>query len=200
MQSVNPVIIRRWAELGSKLEPKRRLALLGGHPRSGTTLLEQALDSHPDITSAEETNHFQDYVGTVLDRRWPTLMPLARVIDSTPNDALLMCRKDYFLALELSTGVPTGTRLLLDKNPSLTAYVAIMVRVFPEMKFLIALRDPRDVIVSCFMQPMLPVQPVNATWLSLDTAVDEYVALMTTWVTWPQCCRIPICRCDMKTW
>ncbi len=40
------------------LQPPLRLALLGGHPRSGTTLLEQVLDSHPDIVSAEETEIF----------------------------------------------------------------------------------------------------------------------------------------------
>ena len=34
------------------------MALLGGHARSGTTLLEQVLDSHPDIVSAEETDIF----------------------------------------------------------------------------------------------------------------------------------------------
>jgi tetratricopeptide (TPR) repeat protein len=35
-----------------------RLALLCGHPRSGTTLLEQVLDSHPEFVSAEETAIF----------------------------------------------------------------------------------------------------------------------------------------------
>ena len=43
-----------------KLQPAHRLALLGGHPRSGTTLLEQVLDSHPDMVSAEETEIFLD--------------------------------------------------------------------------------------------------------------------------------------------
>ncbi len=51
-------IIKQWSNSASQLQPARRLALLGGHPRSGTTLLEQVLDSHPDIVSAEETEVF----------------------------------------------------------------------------------------------------------------------------------------------
>ena len=35
-------------------EPIPRLALLGGHPRSGTTLLEQVLDSHPEVAALDE--------------------------------------------------------------------------------------------------------------------------------------------------
>ena len=34
--------------------PPRRVALLTGFPRSGTTLLEQVLDAHPDLVSSEE--------------------------------------------------------------------------------------------------------------------------------------------------
>src|SRR5262249_22170737 len=56
--TVNPDIFRRWHEAGRELLPPRRLALLCGHPRSGTTLLEQVLDSHPEITSAEEISIF----------------------------------------------------------------------------------------------------------------------------------------------
>ena len=50
---VTPEQLRRWHDAGSRFSP-RRLALLTGVPRSGTTLLEQILDSHPDIVSSEE--------------------------------------------------------------------------------------------------------------------------------------------------
>lgn len=181
MQSVNPVIIRRWAELGSKLEPKRRLALLGGHPSSGTTLLEQILDSHSDVVSAEETDHFQDYVGNPLDQRWPVLVPILTVLESAPKDVLLGCRESYFAATESCIQSSIGDRLLIDKNPSLTSYILMMIRVFPEISLLVALRDPRDVVVSCFMQSLLPVHAANATWLELETAVEDYISVMTSW-------------------
>ena len=40
----------------------RRTALLTGFPRSGTTLLEQLLDAHPDLISSEE----RDFIGKEL--------------------------------------------------------------------------------------------------------------------------------------
>jgi len=174
-------ILRRWYDFGRELQPARRVALLGGHPRSGTTLLEQVLDSHPQIVSAEETNHFQDHVGMPLERPWPQGTPLVRMLDATSKETLVARRNEYFRATELCLGSPLGDRLLIDKNPSLTLWPSQLARVFPEMKFLIALRDPRDVVLSCFMQPMIPVQHVGATWLRLDTAVDEYAFVMGTW-------------------
>jgi tetratricopeptide (TPR) repeat protein len=45
----------RWNVLRDELDPlPGRMALLTSHPRSGTTLLEQVLDSHPGVISADE--------------------------------------------------------------------------------------------------------------------------------------------------
>ena len=59
--------------------------------------------------------------------------------------------------MELVLGKMIGGRLLVDKNPSLTFLIPAFVRVFPETRFLVALRDPRDVCMSCFMQPFVPI-------------------------------------------
>ena len=48
------------------------------------------------------------------------------------------------------------------------------------MKFLIALRDPRDVVLSCYMQN-LPLNQVGAACLTLTDTTAEYAALMGTW-------------------
>ena len=48
-------------------------------------------------------------------------------------------------------GEPIGGRLHLDKNPAMNLMIPPMRRVFPELKLIVALRDPRDVIVSCFL-------------------------------------------------
>src|SRR6266567_2864317 len=56
--TVSADTLKRWLAAGAALQPTRRLALLCGHPRSGTTLLEQVLDAHPGILSAEETPIF----------------------------------------------------------------------------------------------------------------------------------------------
>jgi hypothetical protein len=70
--------------------------------------------------------------------------------------------------------------MLIDKNPSLTVLIPAFVRVFPEAKFLVALRDPRDVCLSCFMQP-LPLGQVSAVFLTLEETVREYASAMGLW-------------------
>ena len=59
----------------------------------------------------------------------------------------------------------------------------MLVRVFPEIKLLVALRDPRDVCLSCFMQCFFPLGTTNSTYLSLEETVGEYAELMSLWTT-----------------
>ncbi len=56
-ESLSSGVFQRWRDSVAAFPPQR-LALLCGHPRSGTTLLEQVLDAHPKIVSAEETSIF----------------------------------------------------------------------------------------------------------------------------------------------
>jgi len=182
-QQITADQLARWFEAQSELQPPHRLALLGGHPRSGTTLLEQVVDAHPDVVSLEETTHFTDYVYAPMQRRCPPDSPILQVLDSTSSDLLNAYRERYFAAADLCLGQPVGDRLLIDKNPSLTAMIPALARVFPEISFLVALRDPRDTVLSCFLQPVLSVQRVNYHYLQLQTTAEAYAALMRTWQT-----------------
>jgi tetratricopeptide (TPR) repeat protein len=175
---VNPDTFQRWRDGTRELQPWHRLTLLCGHPRSGTTLLEQVLDSHPDMVSAEETNIFHDHAYPLLSRNAPPEADILSVLESASIDRLREARRNYFRCVESFLGQPVGDRLLLDKNPILTFLIAPFLRIFPETKFLVALRDPRDVVLSCFMQP-LPLNQSAAAFLTLSGAVEDYAALMT---------------------
>jgi len=182
-ETISADVLQRWFECGAQLGPVRRMALLGGHPRSGTTLLEQVLDSHPDIVSAEETDVFHDDVYPPLTRNLQKDQPLLAALDSAPLVVLQQARESYFRSMESFLGQAIGGRLLIDKNPSLSLLIPCLARVFPEMKILVALRDPRDVCLSVFMQPLLPLGRTGSAYLSLDSTVDEYAAVMSLWRT-----------------
>jgi tetratricopeptide (TPR) repeat protein len=171
-------MLKCWFDSGQMLPPPHRLALLGGHPRSGTTLLEQVLDSHPDIVSVEETTIFHDDAYMPLTRGRPDNEPMLSVLEAASTGALQQSRAGYFRSAEMSLGNPIGNRLLIDKNPSLTFLIPLLIRVFPEIKLLVALRDPRDVCLSCFMQS-LPLNQGSSAYLSLESTVEEYIAMMT---------------------
>ena len=180
--NISAGMLQRWFNESQALLPSRRMALLCGHPRSGTTLLEQVLDAHPDIVSVEEALVFMDEAFTPLKRNLPPDTYMLPVLETVSSPALLQARSAYFRAMELSIGNPIGSRLLLDKNPILTSLIPAFARIFPETKFLIALRDPRDVVLSCFMQPQ-PLNGVTATYLSLEGATEDYTAVMSIWRT-----------------
>jgi len=175
--------LQRWHERGTA-SPQRRLALLCGHPRSGTTLLEQVLDTHSEIVSAEETQVFFDEAFfPLICGVPPEASSLFPFLESVSAGQLQQAREDYFRCIELFIGQAVGGRLLIDKNPSLTSYLPAFIRVFPEAKFLVALRDPRDVCLSCFMQPLFPTGPLSSTYPSLEAAAAQYSSIMSVWQT-----------------
>ena len=180
--NVSAETLKGWFDNGPALAPPRRLALLCGHARSGTTLLEQVLDSHPDIVSAEETDVFLDEAFYPLRRNLSLEAYMLPALEAATTALLQQSRANYFRAMELVVGSPIDNRLLLDKHPVLTFIIPGFVRIFPETKFLIALRDPRDVVLSCFMQPQ-PLNPITAAYLSLEGTVNDYAAIMSLWQT-----------------
>jgi tetratricopeptide (TPR) repeat protein len=165
-------ILRDWAESfpESKRETIPPLAFLGGHPRSGTTLLEQILDAHPSAAALDEPTAFLNVLQGEFYRS--TELSCSR---------LNVLRRLYIQALLRETG-PTGDgKLLVDKNPSPTARLPLWLRVFPELRVLVALRDPRDVVLSCYFQN-IPLNATNVNFLSLERVAKHFADLMDVWL------------------
>jgi len=179
-QTISSSVLERWFDSRATLQPSRQLAVLCGHPRSGTTLLEQVLDSHPAIVSAEETHILHDEAYLPLSRGFSPEASLLEVLESAPVSALQKSREDYFRFTELFAGKTIGSKLLIDKNPALNVLIPAVARIFPEAKFLVAIRDPRDVCLSCFMQP-LALNPVSSAYLSLEGTINQYSSVMGFW-------------------
>ena len=171
-RSLPKTILRTWAEHfpEGKREPIPRLAFLGGHPRSGTTLLEQVLDAHPGVAALDEPTAFLD-----------VLQPEFHKSKELSSARLNTLRRLYTQALLREVG-PAGTgKLLLDKNPSPTARLPLWLKVFPELRVLIALRDPRDVVLSCYFQN-IPLNATNVNFLSFERLARHYADLMDIWL------------------
>jgi Tfp pilus assembly protein PilF len=183
-KNVSAEMLARWSDTGrEQLQPAHRLAFLGGHPRSGTTLLEQVLDSHPDIVSAEETTIFHNEAYAPVWLAMPQGVSRLAGLDSAPVQILRFARERYFNSMSLALGQPPGQRLLIDKNPSLQPWIITFIRVFPEARLIVALRDPRDVVLSCFMLAHWPLGSGNVNFLELETTVNFYALTMGMWQT-----------------
>jgi hypothetical protein len=182
LTSITPEHFQRWHEEGSQRGPLRS-ALLTGHARSGTTLLEQVLDSHPDLISADEHAVLSEEVYSELGRMTSSdyTISMPEMLDRATQEDLATVRTTYWECMEAVVREPIGERMLLDKNPELTMLLPVVNRVFPEMKIIFALRDPRDVCLSCFMQP-LPVNSVSVNFLSLQQTAQKYAMTMRSWL------------------
>ena len=193
LAGISAEVLQRWSADGPQLRPARRLALLCGHPRSGTTLLEQVLDAHPDIVTAEETKIFHLDVCLPLAKARPpepdaadtaTFQLKLEAVEAAPLELLQRLRENYFRSMERCLGEPLAGRMLVDKNPALWMLISGFPRVFPEAKFLVALRDPRDVCLSCFTLNLPPRFEIQRTaYFNLSDIVDKYVEEMTLWRT-----------------
>ena len=143
-----------------------------GFPRSGTTLLEQILGSHPQITTLEEHDTLIDAASGLLDSaaaldRWAGLAE--REIERL--------RELYWQRVASGLGGTPGTPVFIDKQPLNAAMLPLIQRLFPAAKILLALRDPRDVVLSCFQQHF-SMNVAMYQLLRLDTAVAYYDAVM----------------------
>jgi hypothetical protein len=98
------------------------------------------------------------------------------------NETLLQARTEYFRLTEGFLREPLSSRLLIDKNPSYTTLIPALTRIFPEAQLIVALRDPRDVCLSCFMQ-RIPINTISSSYLNLADTVDEYASVMNFWLS-----------------
>jgi tetratricopeptide (TPR) repeat protein len=178
--TISSNVLKRWFDSLELLQPARRLAVLCGHPRSGTTLLEQVLDSHNEIVSAEETHLFHDEAYLPLSRGFSPETSVLAMLEAAPVSGLQQARENYFRFTAAFLGKPISNQLLVDKNPALNVLIPAVARIFPEGRLLVAIRDPRDVCLSCFMQP-LALNPVSSAYLSLETTVIQYASVMGFW-------------------
>jgi tetratricopeptide (TPR) repeat protein len=119
-------------------------AFLVGFPRSGTTLLEQALAGHPRIAALEEAPTLAEPYAEFMTGP-EGLQRLARL---SAGDATRW-RAAYWGVVDAACPEAKG-RVFLDKAPAGTLYLPLVAKLFPDARVLFALRDPRDVVLSCF--------------------------------------------------
>jgi tetratricopeptide (TPR) repeat protein len=180
-----------WRDAARHL-PAQRVALLTGFPRSGTTLLEQLLDAHPDLVSSEE----RDFIGKELLHKITAhraKMPLIDVLNEVPAGNIESDRKRYFQAMEYLLGEPIRGRMHLDKNPAYNLTIPLVLRFFPETRLVIALRDPRDVVLSCYLR-YLPLNAVSVRFLDVERTAERYVLDMTAWLKFRDLVDVPWCE------
>ena len=145
---------------------------LVGFPRSGTTLLEQVLASHPHVAAMEERPCLIDSA-TAFFGADANLDRLAAL-----SDAQLQSWRELYWKRVAQTETALTKSVFLDKLPLNAVFLPLIARLFPRAKILLALRDPRDVVLSCFRRRFV----MNAgmfEFTELENTAVYYDAVMT---------------------
>lgn len=183
VQSITPADLRRWRKCGEVLAPRRRITFLTGFPRSGTTLLEQMIASRPAAIDTDESGILpSQFIDPMI---WRADDAMSAIIELRSFDAeqLSAGRDTFYQLTESYLGQTIGTRLLVEKNPLLTADLALALRLFPEALLLVALRDPRDVVLS-YLFTMVPLNWSSAPAVGVVEACQFYADCMRHWLWW----------------
>lgn len=116
-------------------------------PRSGTTLLEQTLDAHPQLRSMDE----QPIVQSSLDDIVAAGVRYPEELGKLTPAQLQTMRARYLERAATKVKLASGQRLV-DKNPLNMLRLPVIQRLFPNAPIILAVRHPCDVLLSCFMQ------------------------------------------------
>jgi tetratricopeptide (TPR) repeat protein len=162
---------RRVASAAGPHGPARRHVFLLGFPRSGTTLLEQALEEHPDIVTMPERDCLVEG-----SRDWLADAARLEALCAAPDAELEPYREAYWRRVRDEGLEPEG-RVFVDKNPFNSFRLPLIARLFPDAIILFAVRDPRDVILSCFRH-RFQMSPAAFQLLTLEGAAALYDAAM----------------------
>lgn len=145
---------------------------LVGFPRSGTTLLDTMLMADPRVTVLEEEpflTQAEFELGGI--ETFPTLSA----------EAITEARATYFQRVEALTGA-ASTAIIVDKHPLHLNKVAVIRRLFPDARFVLALRHPCDVLLSCFLTNFR-INNAMSNFLDLEDAATLYDQTFTHWET-----------------
>jgi len=128
-------------------EPAASPVFIVAFPRSGTTLLELALDAHPQLQSMDE----QPFMQNALDELVSAGAHYPRQMSQLGPAELDRVRAGYWERVRSKLRLQPGQRLV-DKNPLNMLRLPAIRRVFPHAHVLLAIRHPCDVMLSCYIQ------------------------------------------------
>ena len=189
LDSFNALSMPPWMPTGlsraTASEGPQRHIFLMGFSRSGTTLLEEILAGHPDAVTTGERDPFTDLVRELLAQ--PAHLEKLRNLDA---DAVARHRTRYWDALK-TLGIPVEGKVLIDKQPLNTVRLPLIARLFPDAKVVFCLRDPRDVVLSCFRRRFIN-NPANFEFLGLDTTAKLYDSVMQLAAVYREKLPIPV--------
>jgi tetratricopeptide (TPR) repeat protein len=157
------------AQLGQAAAASSKAVLVIGMPRSGTSLVEQILASHPAVNGAGELGFWSE-----AGRRYEAEIRRAPLVDSTRKQLAA----GYARLLE--TFGADASRVV-DKATANTDYLGLIYSVFPDARVIYVRRDPIDTCLSCYFQQFSHALNFTLDLSDLAHYYRQHQRLMAHW-------------------
>jgi tetratricopeptide (TPR) repeat protein len=138
-----------------------------GFPRSGTTLLETVLAGAPEVATLEE----REFLAPGVRELMSSPQALERLAQA--GEAELEPLRESYWAGVRGQGIEVSGKVFIDKLPFNTFKLPLIAKLFPEARILFSVRDPRDVVLSCFRR-RFALNPAMFEFLSLEGTARLY--------------------------
>ena len=140
-----------------------------GMMRSGTSLAEQIIASHPAAIGAGELQFWNDAVRVheALIRRGELGEPIRKQL-----------AEGYLRTL---AGYSVDALRIVDKTPVNSDYLGVIHSVFPNARIIYMRRDPIDTCLSCYFQQFSPALPFTMDLRDLAHYYRQHWRLIEHW-------------------
>ena len=187
---------------GAGLDTPRPVFIVG-LPRSGTTLIEQVLASHPEVFGAGEISLARDSLEELV---LGPLAPAGGIAEMSPPLVAELARRHDQRLRELDGG---RAMRVINKMPENHFYLGLIALLFPRAVVIHCRRDLRDVALSCWTANFVEVRWAHH-FDHIATRFAEYQRLMEHWrrpcrprwrsTRWPTKTRSTISRAPRGGW
>jgi tetratricopeptide (TPR) repeat protein len=139
-----------------------------GMPRSGTSLVEQILSSHPSLTGAGELKFWIDAAAAEGREIRKAVLPL---------DSRRKLAEEYLRALRAQQ----DSGFVVDKTPHNAEHLGLIHSVFPNARIIHVQRDPIDTCLSCYFQNFSLALNYTFDLNDLAAYYRQHARLMAHW-------------------
>lgn len=163
-------------KIRSSIDSERPIFIVG-MPRSGTTLVEQILSSHPDVFGGGELREVEVAI-TLLRATTKTQRPYPYFIPETTLASLNNAAQSFLNILhELSP----STVHVTDKMPHNFLYLGLIEMLFPKARIIHCTRNPIDTCLSIYFHNFNANHPYTTDLAALGTYYNQYLRLLRHW-------------------
>lgn len=150
--------------------PIDSLVFVIGFPRSGTTLVDNVLDTQEHSLVFSEAGVFK----VVLHAFKQRLILNNNKLNKFTDEQLDSLRQLYFDTIDSMGFNLNDYKLIVEKDPHYLHCIPLIKLLFPSAKIVLCQRNPLDVCISCFQKDFIDSEE-NRKLLSLDSIIKQYI-------------------------